>query len=182
MAIIRNYLNFLDYVDALLVESQFESASHKGKWVDHKAWLTSLYKIQNSSLDHKKYQTKGRKTCEDSKFFEKNTKLFEKNCIWKITENYAAKWRDHMAWLTFFWKKTVIWKTTYDKKLNNIKEWKYGINYLSLYIKSYYILWYFMNVEQTWYVWYLSVWVKGRVWKVALGRIGKWKQNLFTKP
>ena len=53
MAIIRNYLNFLDYVDALLVESQFESASHKGKWVDHKAWLTSLYKIQNFSVDHK---------------------------------------------------------------------------------------------------------------------------------
>ena len=83
MAIIRNYLNFLDYVDALLVESQFESASHKGKWVDHKAWLTSLYKIQNSSLDHKKYQTKGRKTCEDSKFCENNTKLFEKKLLMK---------------------------------------------------------------------------------------------------
>ena len=52
MTIICNYLNFLDSVDALLVESQFESASHKGKWVDHKAWLTSLYKIQNSSVDH----------------------------------------------------------------------------------------------------------------------------------
>ena len=54
MTIICNYLNFLDSVDALLVESQSESASHKGKWVDHKAWLTSLYKIQNSSVDHKK--------------------------------------------------------------------------------------------------------------------------------
>ena len=81
--IIHNHLYFLDSVDALLVKSQFESASHKGKWVDHKAWLTSLYKIQNSSLDHKKYQTKGRKTSKDSKFCENNTKLFEKKTAYE---------------------------------------------------------------------------------------------------
>ena len=80
MTIICNYLNFLDSVDAVLVESQFESASHKGKWVDHKAWLTSLYKIQNSSVDHENNGQKAGKTFKDTKFCENNTKSFEKSC------------------------------------------------------------------------------------------------------
>ena len=83
MAIIRNYLNFLDYVDALLVESQFESASHKGKWVDHKAWLTSLYKIQNSSIDHKNIRQKAGKPPKIPNFVKITQNCLKKKLLMK---------------------------------------------------------------------------------------------------